>query len=29
MLALYVLITLGGWSVLVLAVARPWRTSPS
>jgi hypothetical protein len=23
MLALYVLITLGGWSVLVLAVARP------
>jgi uncharacterized RDD family membrane protein YckC len=29
MLALYVLITLGGWSVLALAVARPSRTSPS
>ena len=29
MLGLFVLITLAGWSVLVLAIARPWRTRPS
>jgi hypothetical protein len=29
MLGLYLLLTLGGWSVLVMAITRPWQPTPS